>query len=172
MWSQLLFSWKEKQRRRQSDHRLHHFLHLCVAHLPGSASRVLLFRDGRDWLGRSPIHQCAHVQVTFRCCVMISGVYRDLGVLLFLSVQQSWHSNSALRRLTTLLVMVGEAVYLKKVTPSDESWSVYLMVIGTGHFLPFVIMHLILRRLQVLWWPAWAICPSIQSDTSCVHWTA
>jgi len=37
---------------------------------------------------------------------------------------------SALRRLATLLVIVGEAVFLKKMTPPDESWSVYLMVIG------------------------------------------
>jgi hypothetical protein len=37
---------------------------------------------------------------------------------------------SALRRFTTLIVIVGEAVYLKKFTPRDEAWSVYAMVIG------------------------------------------
>ena len=44
---------------------------------------------------------------------------------------------SALRRFTTLIVIVGEAVYLKKFTPRDEAWSVYAMVIGT-HRVPAI----------------------------------
>lgn len=53
-------------------------------------------------------------------------VVTGLAALQFINVPMF----SALRRFTTLIVIVGEAVYLKKFTPRDEAWSVYAMVIG------------------------------------------
>jgi len=70
---------------------------------------------------------------------------------------------SALRRLATLLVIVGEAVFLKKMTPPDESWSVYLMVIGQpfpSRYFPKPAFNKILLACQVHWWLGWGTCLS------------
>jgi solute carrier family 35 protein len=71
-------------------------------------------------------------------------VVTGLGALRYVNVPMF----GAIRRLTTLIVILGEGLILHKQYPKDEAWSVYLMVLGafiaglgdlTFHLLGYIL---------------------------------